>query len=394
MNTKKEVKVSGHLEAIGGVYHMKLSWIDDAGKRRRKSKSTGLAERGNKKRANDMLIDFMREQEAEIAASGDSATDILFTDYMQQWLERVKPSIQLTTYSGYRDNVCSIIIPYFKPLELKLKDVTAQQIQDFYTEQLKRVKGTTVKSYHANIHKAFKDARRLQLIDSNPMDCVDPPKTTPFHGQAYTVEEAQKILTLVNDTIFEIPITVMLFYGLRREEAIGLKWSNIDFDNDSLLIGHTVTETKVDGHLRVVKEDLTKNSSSYRTLPLVAPIKALLEEKKKSICEYRKLFKKGYCHEDSDYVCVNEIGELIRPRTLSDNFKRIIKKNNIRNLRLYDCRHTAASIMLKNGVSMKQIQMILGHSDYSTTANIYSHLDYSDKISATNEMENILYGNS
>ena len=162
MNTKKEVKVSGHLEAIGGIYHMKLSWIDDAGKRRRKSKSTGLAERGNKKRANDMLIDFMREQEAEIAASGDSATDILFTDYMQQWLERVKPSIQLTTYSGYRDNVCSIIIPYFKPLELKLRDVTAQHIQDFYTEQMKRVSGKTVKRYtqiytrHLKTHDGFK----------------------------------------------------------------------------------------------------------------------------------------------------------------------------------------------------------------------------------------------
>ena len=106
-----------------------------------------------------------------------------------------------------------------------------------------------------------------------------------------------------------------------------------------------------------------------------------------------KSFSKAVIAANTRIMCVNEIGELIRPRTLSDNFKRIIKKNNIRNLRLYDCRHTAASIMLKNGVSMKQIQMILGHSDYSTTANIYSHLDYSDKISATNEMENILYGN-
>ena len=132
--------------------------------------------------------------------------------------------------------------------------------------------------------------------------------------------------------------------------------------------------------MQMIKKDLTKNSSSYRTLPLVAPIKVLLEEKKKGICEYRNFFKKGYCDRDSDYVCVNEIGELIRPRTLSDNFKRIIKKNNIRNLRLYDCRHTSASIMLKNGVSMKQIQMILGHSDFSTTANTYSHLDATSKV--------------
>ena len=389
---KKEIKVSGHLEVIKGIYHMKLSWVSAEGKRQRKSKSTELPERGNKNRAQDMLIDFQREQEAELVANGNSAKDILFTDYMKQWLEKMKLQIRPTTYSGYHDNVCGIIIPYFKPMKLKLRDVTPKHIQDFYTKQRQRVKGTTVKSYHANIHKAFKDARKLQLIDSNPMECVDPPKKEPYHGQTYTVEEAQKILVLISDTIFEIPITMMLFYGLRREEAIGLKWQNIDFDNDTFLIAHTVTETKVDGHLQMVKEDLTKNSSSYRSLPLVAPVKELLLEKKQSIQEYRKLFRRSYYREDSDYVCVNEIGELIKPRTLSDNFKRIIRQNKIRNLRLYDCRHTAASLMLKNGVNMKQIQMILGHSDYATTANIYSHLDYSDKIPATETMKEIIYG--
>ena len=389
---KKEIKVAGHLEVIKGVYHMKLSWVSAEGKRQRKSKSTELPERGNKKRAQDMLIDFQREQEAELAANGNSSTDILFTDYMKQWLEKTKLQIRPTTYSGYHDNVYGVIIPYFKPMKLKLREVTPKHIQDFYTKQRERVKGTTVKSYHANIHKAFKDARKLQIIDTNPMECVDPPKKEPYHGQTYTVEEAQKILVLISDTIFEIPITMMLFYGLRREEAIGLKWQNIDFDNDTFLIAHTVTETKVDGHLQMVKEDLTKNSSSYRSLPLVAPVKELLLEKKQSIQEYRKLFRRSYYREDSDYVCVNEIGELIKPRTLSDNFKRIIRQNKIRNLRLYDCRHTAASLMLKNGVNMKQIQMILGHSDYATTANIYSHLDYSDKIPATETMKEIIYG--
>ena len=389
---KKEIKVSGHLEVIKGIYHMKLSWVSAEGKRQRKSKSTELPERGNKKRAQDMLIDFQREQEAKLVAMGNSAKDILFTDYMKQWLEKMKLQIRPTTYSGYHDNVYGVIIPYFKPMKLKLREVTPKHIQDFYTKQRQRVKGTTVKSYHANIHKAFKDARKLQLIDSNPMECVDPPKKEPYHGQTYTVEEAQKILVLISDTIFEIPITMMLFYGLRREEAIGLKWQNIDFDNDTFLIAHTVTETKVDGHLQMVKEDLTKNSSSYRSLPLVAPVKELLLEKKQSIQEYRKLFRRSYYREDSDYVCVNEIGELIKPRTLSDNFKRIIRQNKIRNLRLYDCRHTAASLMLKNGVNMKQIQMILGHSDYATTANIYSHLDYSDKIPATETMKEIIYG--
>lgn len=179
----------------------------------------------------------------------------------------------------------------------------------------------------------------------------------------------------------------------RIDSAVNLMNDVLWITQRRSLNGHTVTETRVDGHLQMIQKDLTKNNSSFRSLPLVAPIKELLNEKRKNIYECKKLFKSGYCSKYSDYVCVNEIGELIRPRTLSDNFKRIIKKNNIRNLRLYDCRHTAASIMLKNGVSMKQIQMILGHSDYATTANIYSHLDYADKVSATKEMKSILYGN-
>ena len=77
---KKEIKVSGHLEVIKGVYHMKLSWVSEDGKRHRRSKSTGLIERGNKKRAYDMLIDFIREQEAELASKGSGTKDILFTD--------------------------------------------------------------------------------------------------------------------------------------------------------------------------------------------------------------------------------------------------------------------------------------------------------------------------
>ncbi len=391
---KKEIKVSGHLEVIKGIYHMKLSWVSAEGKRQRKSKSTELPERGNKKRAQDMLIDFQREQEAKLVAMGNSAKDILFTDYMKQWLEKTKLHIQPTTIDGYEDNVNGIIIPYFEPMKLKLREVTPKHIQDFYTEQRKRVKGSTVKSYHANIHKAFRDARKLQLIDTNPMECVDPPKKEPYHGQTYTVEETQKILASIRDTIYEIPITLMLFYGLRREEALGLKWSNIDFENSTILIAHTVTEARENGHKKPNKRDKVKTDSSYRSLPLVEPIKVLLLKKQESIREFKKLFRKGYHYAESDYVCVNELGDLIKPRTLSDNFKRIIKENKIRNLRLYDCRHTAASLMLKNGINMKQIQLMLGHSDYATTANIYSHLDFTDKISATETMKDIIFGES
>ena len=85
---------------------------------------------------------------------------------------------------------------------------------------------------------------------------------------------------------------------------------------------------------------------------------------------------------------MNEIGERLKPNTLSDGFKRILEQNNLRVIRLHDLRHTCASLLLANGVPMKQIQEWLGHSDFSTTANIYAHLDYHSKLSSAEAMLN------
>ena len=93
-----------------------------------------------------------------------------------------------------------------------------------------------------------------------------------------------------------------------------------------------------------------------------------------------------YCTDYLDYICVNEIGERLKPNTLSDGFKRILEQNNLRVIRLHDLRHTCASLLLANGVPMKQIQEWLGHSDFSTTANIYAHLDAQSKSSTADAM--------
>ena len=146
--------MQGHLEEINGVYHMVVNWYDDDGKRKRKSKTKKLAVKGNKKRAEAMLLDFKQECQTQSAVKKET---ILFTDYMLQWLKSMKSKIRVTTYLGYSASVENVIVPYFKAKKMKLCDVRAKDIQDFYTEQLERVSSTTVKRYHANLHKAFKD---------------------------------------------------------------------------------------------------------------------------------------------------------------------------------------------------------------------------------------------
>ncbi len=115
----------------------------------------------------------------------------------------------------------------------------------------------------------------------------------------------------------------------------------------------------------------------------------LLEEKEKQE-RYRKLCGKSYSTEFDGYICRKSTGELIKPNYYSDHFELMIKKHGLRKIRLHDLRHTCASLLLKNGVPMKQIQEWLGHSSFNTTANIYSHLDYSSKIMSTETMEKAL----
>ena len=92
--------------------------------------------------------------------------------------------------------------------------------------------------------------------------------------------------------------------------------------------------------------------------------------------------------EQREYVCVNEIGDLIKPHYVTESFPKLLKAKGMRQIRYHDLRHSSGSLVLANGVPMKQIQEWLGHSDFSTTANIYAHLDYSSKLTSADAMLN------
>lgn len=125
-----------------------------------------------------------------------------------------------------------------------------------------------------------------------------------------------------------------------------------------------------------------KTKSSYRTLPLIPIVEqALLAECEKQ-AEMKKDFGRGYCKKYEGYICLDAVGELIRPNYVSDHFPIILRKNGLRKIRFHALRHSCASLLLANGVQMKLIQEY-GHSDIGTTSNVYSHVDSeSKKLSA------------
>ena len=312
--------VAGHLRERDGHYHIVLSYTDKNGKRHTPSKTTGLPVKGNKKRANEMLQKAIREKEEELRlellAQNTEAEGIYetmtFTGFLSDWLAMMKGSVEITTFSAYQMAIKKKIIPYFDEHYpgLLLQKVTPKHIQDYYTYEMKHngVSANTVKHRHANIHRALRYAFKTGLIDVNPADRVDLPKKDVFETEPYNEKEMMQLFEAVKDTPLELIVILTAFYGLRREEVLGLKWNAIDFDKRTITIKNVVTEAFLDGKCQLIEKNRTKTKSSFRTLPLVPQIESLLRHAKAQQEEYRELCGDCYKTEYLDFVNVNPLG--------------------------------------------------------------------------------------
>ena len=342
--------VAGHLREKNGYYHMVLNYVDEYCKRHTPSKSTGLTVKGNKKRAEKMLSEARAAKEAELEARAIERSTgkapigtILFTAFLLGWLEMTKKNVEETTYGAYSMGIKSKIIPYFEEHHpgLALQDVTPKHIQDYYTYEftVRGVSANTVIHRHANIRKALQHAFKLGLIDSNPADRIERPKKEKFVGSFYEEDELNHLFEVVRGDPIELGVILGAFYGLRRSEAVGLKWDAIDFKKKTITIRHTVTQATIDGKSKIIQKDRTKTKASYRSLPLVPPFEELLHRLKAEQELNRKLCGKSYCRKFADYIYVNEIGELVKPGYITQHFPLILQKNGMRKIRFHDLRH-------------------------------------------------------
>ena len=376
--------IAGHLQEKKGLYYMVLSYKDKSGKRISKWLPTGLPVKGNKKRAEDMLMAARTEFVAGEAAID---RDMPFSSYLVQWMEIARSTLKPNTAAGYASMIQNPIAPYFQQRGITLGGLQAVDIQMFYTSQLKRVSANTVIHYHAIIHRALKYAVKTDLIDVNPADKVERPRKDRFTASFYDGNEVNRLFQVARGTPLELPVMLAAFYGLRRSEVVGLKWDAIDFENKTIAIRHTVTVCAEKGRRIEVAADTTKTASSRRTLPLVPAFQTKLAALKEQQEKNRILCGRSYCTDYLGYVLVDAMGNRLKLSYINTAFPVLLKRNGLRPIRFHDLRHSCTSLLLKNGVPMKQIQEWLGHSDFSTTANIYAHLDAGSKLTSAQAME-------
>lgn len=167
--------VAGHLAVKSGKYYAVLNYKNAKGERKTKWISLGLPEKGNKRKAEAQLAKIRAEFEIPEEV-GELSSDMLFADYLLEWLEIAKGRLAIATYCSYTSMLKNPIEPYFRKKKLTLRELEARHLQMFYSEMLKKVKSNTVIHYHAVIHQALKYALKTDMLVQNVADKVDRPK--------------------------------------------------------------------------------------------------------------------------------------------------------------------------------------------------------------------------
>lgn len=378
-----------------GRFYVKLSYKDPlSGKWCQKMVATGLPAKGNKRKAellkNELIEKYKSLEELPDMYNASYDPNILLCEYLNIWLKRKKDELESSTYESYEYRA-EHIQQYFSVLKLPLKDLTTPMVDKFIlyllhygkinqkTHKKEPLAVRTVRSIKSILSALYDQATIDGLVHSNPVALVH------VHGKK-NKDYQEGLLFLTEDECTDLinylayhpnsiyhklmPICFFgIYYGLRRSEILGLKWDAIDFDKKVIHIQHTVVRVKT-----TEAKDSTKTINSFRTLALFPTAELCLKQIQAMQNENRRFFKNCYQNKDN-YVFTWEDGRSFDPNYISKLFCKATKEFGRPEITLHKLRHTCASLLINKGWDIKKLQYWLGHSDTSTTLNIYSHFN-------------------
>ena len=308
---------------------------------------------------------------------------------IRQWLSVKKITICESSYETYRITAESQVIPYFEKLNLPVQKITATNVQEYFAYLAESgFKASTAPKHKSIIRASFEYAiDTLGIIDKNPADKIKTAKRTKRIPSFYTEEQLQALFAAMEGAPIEAVTHLAAVFGLRRCEALGLKWSAIDWKRKTITVKHTAV--RVGSAVKL--DDTVKEQASYRTLPLIKDMQIYLKKLYAHQRQMKALF--GNCYNDNDYICKQDDGTLFDPNFVAKKFGSILKSKNLPKIRFHDLRHSSASLLINNGFSIKEVQEWLGHADIAST-EIYAHLLYKSKENMAAKIGSLLFGSS
>ncbi len=329
---------------------------------------------------NEKLLAAMKNQRDGLPAVSERQT---VRQFLTDWLETAKPSIRARTYTTYE----GLIRLHAQPSigKVVLSRLTPQHLQLLYSERLdKGLSPQSVRHLHAVLHRALEQAARWSLVHRNVADLVTPPRVQRHEMRTLDAEEARRLLEAARGDRFEALYVLALTTGMRLGELLALRWKDVDLDAGSLGVRGTLLRTK-EG--MTISEPKTAGSRRHVSVGITA-IEALRRHRVNQTAE--RLLK-GPAWKDNDLVFANEVGKPVEDTNLRRrSFEPLLTRAAVPRIRFHDLRHTAATLLLGQGIHPKIVSERLGHSRVSITLDLYSHVTPTMQQQAVDAMEGIL----
>lgn len=356
-------------------------------------------EKGEMKRA--VKRGFPREKDA-VAWFNGIASDLqsgAFTDpgklTVAQWLRSFLSAycghLQPSTKRGYENSIEKHLIPRIGAYRLRdLQPVMVQSCYNDIAKSARKLGGDKTKVYapsfvhqvHICLHRALEMAVRDGLLNKNPTRYAELPSAPPPSREYCTPDQVRAVLAGIAGGEAAMPVMLCASLGLRRGEALGLRWQDVDMDACTAVIQQQV----VISDRELVCKSL-KNTSSYRTVPVPAALVDALKAHKKAQAAVR--LSSGKMYKDQGFICADETGTPLRPDSVSRAAKTVISRV-APGLSLHDLRHTYATLLRQSDVPIEVISGLLGHASVSTTFQFYVGDDSQAKKLAADKINNVI----
>lgn len=345
-------------------------------------------ENGNKKQKSQGKYKTKKEAEKHLIDLKSSinnnkfvmSKDITFVDRCSKYIDDNKYNWSVLTTRNRESTISKHMNNYFK--DILLKDINPTLLQSIVNNIYKDHPAGTANNIYSFIRAVLRESYRLKEINENHCDFIKLPNKKQIDcSDVYSKDEAKELISKLEGKNIQAPIMLMTVLGLRYCEACGLRWEDIDFDNNIISVNQIIVYLGKEGFL--FKDPKTEKSK--RSLHAPDELMRILKRVK---MEQNELKLKGILKNEYNLACLNAEFNPWSNTAIRKTFKRFLKQHNIKEVRLHDLRHTNATMMLLGGTNMKIVSERLGHTDIKLSMNRYSHvIEEMDKKASDNLTE-------
>ena len=308
-----------------------------------------------------------------------------FGEFLDEWLASAKPRLTEHSWRTYGQIVRDHISPSL--VKVRLRDLNPAVIQRFYDKKVADGLGLrTVQKTHTIIHAALNSAMKLGLIGRNPDNATQPPKPRRREMQYLDAAQVKKLLETARRTgdrnyaLCYLAVST----GMREGELLGLRWDDVNLEQGILNVRFSLK--RLPSGVLALKQPKTK--TSIRAIKLGRQTIDILQLQK--IRNSMDAEKAGKLWKEQKFVFPSTVGTPMDPTNLIKAFRKLLRKADLPRIRFHDLRHTAASLMLNNGVDVLVASHRLGHARPSITLDVYGHLIPSMQVHVAEVLEALL----